>query len=96
MILYRLLPGREGRTRSEFPVGEIHFLEQQCLIDVPDRQLSKTLRGFFERRFQVRIDCSTESILAHGWIELQPGNLAHYQEGLRRLFSLGLLAVEQG
>jgi hypothetical protein len=91
MVIYRLLPSKDGRKRSEFPVGEVELSEAGCQVHVPDRQLRQKLETLFSDTFRVRVNRSNESILSHSWQDVLPGTAAHFEEGLRRMLSLGLI-----
>jgi len=93
MILYRLRSTREGRKRDEFPSGEIFFDENGLRLDVPDRTLSKSISKHFQENFRVRaVRGTTETFLSHAWISLEPGSEQHFDEGLRQLVRLNLVA----
>ena len=95
MILYRLRNTREGRKRDEFPSGTIAFENGQLLLDVPDRNLARSIVKLFEESFRVReVRGSTDTFLGHCWVMLQPGGEQHYDEGLRQLVRLNLVVVE--
>ena len=93
MILYRLRSTREGRKRDEFPSGEIFFDENGLRLDMPDRNLAKTIHKHFQECFRVRAVRGTlETFLGHAWISLEPGSEQHFDEGLRQLVHLNLVA----
>lgn len=95
MIIYRLRNTREGRKRDEFPSGEIHFADGAVRVDVPDRNLARSLQKHFQETFRVRaVRGSLETFLGHSWVELQPGSEQHFDEGLRQLVHLNLIAEE--
>ncbi|MBT9586317.1 hypothetical protein IV102_23445 [bacterium] len=95
MILYRLRSTREGRKRDEFPSGSITFEEGQVRLDVPDRNLAKSIVALFQENFRVReMRGSLDTFLGHAWVVLRPGSEQHYDEGLRHLVRLNLVAEE--
>ncbi|MBX3169620.1 MAG: hypothetical protein KF760_19615 [Candidatus Eremiobacteraeota bacterium] len=95
MILYRLRNTREGRKRDEFASGEIHYQNGSVHLDVPDRSLAKSVQKHFLESFRVRaVRGSLETFLGHAWIDLLPGSEQHFDEGLRQLVRLNLIAEE--
>lgn len=93
MILYRLRSTREGRKRDEFPSGEIFYEAGGMRLDVPDRNLAKSIQKHFQESFRVRAVRGTlDTFLGHAWIELEPGSEQHFDEGLRQLVRLNLVA----
>ena len=92
MILYRLRVTREGRKRDEFPSGSIFFEAGQLRLDVPDRQLARSIQNLFQEPFQVRsVRGSTDTFLSHSWVTLQPGSEQHFDEAVRQLVRLNLV-----
>ena len=95
MILYRLRNTREGRKRDEFASGEVHYENGSVRLEVPDRNLAKSIQKHFQECFRVRaVRGSLETFLSHAWIELQPGTEQHFDEGLRQLVRLNLVAED--
>ncbi len=93
MILYRLRTTREGRKRDEFPSGHIFFEEGQVRLDVPDRPLAKSIRTHMLESFRVRaVRGSTDTFLSHTWVTLEPGSEQHFDEAIRQLVRLNLVA----
>ncbi len=96
MILYRVRNTREGRKRDEFPVGTLNFRDGKLVLEVPDRGLASRIERLFQEPFRVRVvRGSTDTFLSHAWIEIEPGDERHYDEGLRRLIQLDLTAEEE-
>jgi hypothetical protein len=96
VILYRLRNTREGRKRDEFASGEIHYADGSVQLDVPDRNLARSIQKHFQESFRVRaVRGSLETFLSHTWIDLLPGTEQHFDEGLRQLVRLNLI-VEDG
>ena len=78
MILYRLRSTREGRKRDEFPSGEIFYEAGGMRLDVPDRNLAKSIQKHFQESFRVRAVRGTpDTFLGHAWIELEPVSYTH-------------------
>lgn len=97
MILYRLRSTREGRKRDEFPSGEIHYENGSVRVDVPDRNLAKSVQKHFQESFRVRaVRGSLDTFLGHAWVDLHPGSEQHFDEGLRQLVHLNLIAEDGG
>jgi len=95
MILYRLRSTREGRKRDEFPSGTIDFVEGQVQLDVPDKELARAIHKLLQESFRVRaVRGSTETFLGHAWITLEPGSEQHFDEALRHLVRLNLMAED--
>jgi hypothetical protein len=93
MILYRLRSTREGRKRDEFPSGSVEFVDGQVRLDVPDRNLARSIQALLQETFRVReVRGTPETFLGHAWIELSPGSEQHFDEALRHLVRLNLVA----
>lgn len=96
MILYRLRSTREGRKRDEFPSGSIHFREGRLELDVPDRNLARSILKHMGESYRVReVRGSPETFLGHAWITLFPGTEQHFDEAVRQLVRLNLVAEEE-
>lgn len=97
MIVYRLRNTKEGRKRDEFPSGELHYQNGSVQLDVPDRTLAKSIQKHFQESFRVRaVRGSLETFLGHAWVDLHPGTEQHFDEGLRQLVRLNLVAEDGG
>lgn len=96
MILYRLRNTREGRKRDEFPSGSIRYTEGRLELDVPDKTLARSILKHMGENFRVReVRGSPETFLSHAWITLHPGTEQHYDEAVRQLVRLNLVAEEE-
>ena len=93
-VLLPLRNSKEGRKRGEFPLGTVSYREPQIEMEVPDRRTCARLREHFSQTYRVRIfRGAEENVMAHGFEELAPGSERHFDEGLRRLPRLDLIAI---
>lgn len=96
MVLYPVKYTKEGRRHGEFPVGTVMLAGGQIVVDVPDKKLRAKVEELFAQPFKVRVSLgNVETVLGHSWREVAPGHPLHFQEGLRRLLRLDLMARQE-
>ena len=96
LVIYPILNGKEGRKRGEYPLGTLSFGAGGCEIDIPDRKVASRVRSLLSETFSVRVFAgSGETFMAHRFEQLEPGDERHFDEALRRLICLDLLAVDE-
>jgi len=96
VVLYPVRYTKEGRRLGEFPVGTVVLAEGQIVVDVPDKKIRAKVEELFGQPFKVRVPRgNVETVLGHSWQELSPGHPLHFQEGLRRLLRLDLMARQE-
>jgi hypothetical protein len=96
LLILPVLNSKEGRKFSEFHLGTLRFLAEsgEVHFDIPDRQKDRAVRAHFARTFGVRyFSGSGDQILSHRRAVLEPGTAEHFEEAVRRLLDLGLVAV---
>ncbi len=95
-LILPVLNSKEGRKFSEFHLGTLRFVEAtgEVEIDIPDPKKDKAVRAHFGRAFGVRyFSGSGDQILTHRRAVLEPGTMEHFEEAVRRLLDLGMVAV---
>ncbi len=94
MLVYPLLPTRDGRQQAEFPVGTLSFgVAEGVVLDCPDREVFRRLHRHFSFPLTVRRGRgASTSVLSHEWEELSPGTEEHFREAVARLHRLGVVA----
>ncbi len=93
MVLYPVKYTKEGRRLGEFPVGTVDLTDGRIVVDVPDKKIRGKVEELFGQPFKIRVPRgSAETVLGHSWQEVGPGHPQHFQEGLRRLLRVDLMA----
>ena len=94
-VVFPLRASKEGRKRGEYPLGTVEFSLPDILFDIPDRKVLARLRKHFSQNYKIPVFAGTEGVMAHRFEELEPADEGHFEEGLRRLVRLDMVAIRE-
>ena len=93
LVVFPLRSGKEGRKRGEYALGTMENGPSDIAFDIPNRNTLSRLRKHFSETYKIRVFAGAEGLMAHRFEELAPATEGHFEEGLRRLVHIDMIAI---